>query len=75
MCMWIIISFKNVSVESEGEQSATGIEELEFVNQKATNSRFDVYTLSGVKVGHQASSLKGLPKGIYLVNGKKVAVK
>jgi len=32
-----------------------------------------VYTVSGVKVSD--SSLEGLPKGVYIVNGKKVLVK
>ena len=35
----------------------------------------DVYTLSGSKVRHQATSLKGLPKGVYIIKGKKVVVK
>ena len=33
---------------------------------------FDVYDLSGRKVRHQVTSLDGLPKGIYIVNGKKI---
>ena len=35
----------------------------------------DVYTLTGSKVRHAATSLDGLPKGVYIVNGKKVIVK
>ena len=35
----------------------------------------DVYTLSGTMVRSQATSLKGLPRGIYLVGGKKVTVR
>jgi hypothetical protein len=38
----------------------------------------DVYTLSGVRVRHQVTvngALQGLPKGIYVVNGKKILVK
>ena len=38
----------------------------------------DVYTLAGVKVKQgvkAADALKGLPKGIYVVDGKKVAVR
>ena len=31
-----------------------------------------IYTLTGVKVGND---LKKLPKGIYIINGKKVLVK
>lgn len=36
---------------------------------------FSVYTLSGVLVRSDASSLDGLPKGIYVVGGHKVVVK
>lgn len=31
---------------------------------------FDVYNLQGHKVRHHVNSLNGLPKGIYIVNGK-----
>lgn len=34
-----------------------------------------IYTLQGQFVGSNSSQLAGLPKGIYLVNGKKLAVK
>lgn len=33
---------------------------------------FDVFTLSGLKVKSKATSLDGLPKGIYVVKGKKI---
>lgn len=36
---------------------------------------FDIYTLSGIKVRSQAATTDGLPKGIYLINGKKHIVK
>ena len=32
----------------------------------------DVYSISGVLVRKNATTLEGLPKGIYIVNGKKV---
>ena len=35
----------------------------------------DVYTLTGIRVRRNASSVEGLPQGIYLFNGKKVVVK
>ena len=35
---------------------------------------FDVYDLSGRKVRHQVTTLKGLPSGAYIVNGKKVFI-
>ena len=35
----------------------------------------DIYNLQGQKVRSNATSLKGLPKGIYIINGSKVVVK
>ena len=36
---------------------------------------FDIYNLQGQKVKSKATDLNGLPKGIYIINGKKYAVK
>ena len=36
---------------------------------------FDIYNLQGQKVRSKATDLNGLPKGIYIINGKKHAVK
>ena len=36
---------------------------------------FDIYNLQGIKVKSKATDLRGLPRGIYIINGKKVAVK
>ena len=47
----------------------TGVEAVTPVIPAATNA---VYTLSGVRVG---TSLRNLPKGIYIMNGKKIMVK
>lgn len=35
---------------------------------------FDVYTLTGNKVRTNTTTLKGLPRGVYVVNGRKVVV-
>jgi hypothetical protein len=35
---------------------------------------FDVYTIDGKKIRHQVKSLKGLQKGIYIINGKTVVL-
>jgi hypothetical protein len=37
-----------------------------------TDNQGDVYTISGMKVRTATQSTKGLEKGIYIVNGKKV---
>jgi len=36
---------------------------------------YDIYTLSGVCLKHQANTLKGLRRGVYIINGKKVIIK
>ena len=65
-------------IETEGEitagGNATAVEELEIVK----NVPADVYTLTGVKVRHNvkmSNATQGLPKGVYIVGGKKVIVK
>ena len=35
----------------------------------------DVYNLQGQKVLTNTTSLEGLPKGVYIINGRKVVVK
>lgn len=50
------------------EMEGTGISGLTTNDHKA----FDVYDMSGRKVRTAATSLDGLPKGIYIANGKKV---
>ena len=49
----------------EGE--VTGIEEVTLEEWPA-----DVYDLNGRMVKAQAENLDGLPKGVYIVNGKKL---
>lgn len=48
-----------------------------FGDNASGNGRFThgIYTLQGQFIGSDSSKLAGLPSGIYLVNGKKVAVK
>ena len=35
----------------------------------------DIYNLQGEKVRSKATTLKGLSKGVYIINGKKVSIK
>lgn len=49
---------------------ATGIPE-----HKALPSFFDIYDLQGRKVRSKVSTIEGQPKGIYIINGKKVIKK
>ena len=56
-----------------GDDSATGIEGVD-----ASDRRVDVYTLEGVRVRtdvRMSEALKALPRGVYVVNGTKKAVK
>ncbi|MGM9713191.1 MAG: Omp28-related outer membrane protein [Prevotella sp.] len=39
------------------------------------NIRHDIYNTVGMKVGTNASSAKGLRKGLYIINGKKITVR
>ena len=41
----------------------------------ASGKPFDVYTVNGVMVRRHATSLHGLPKGLYMVGSRKVIVK
>lgn len=36
---------------------------------------FNIYTLSGIMVKRDATSIEGLPSGIYIVNGRKTVIK
>ena len=35
----------------------------------------DVYTLQGTRVRRQVTTLRGLPRGVYIVEGKSVVVR
>jgi len=57
---------------------ATGIEVVRVASSeaKAVDDKVKgIYTLTGVKVSDDAAELKTLKRGIYIVNGRKVAVK
>lgn len=54
------------------EQYAAGVDH---VVAETTNGKTAVYTLTGVKVKDDASSLDGLSSGVYIVGKKKVVVK
>lgn len=59
-----------VQIRLNLDGNTTAIDEVE-----QAGTTFTVYTLQGVLVREQATTLNGLPKGIYIVNGKKVVVK
>lgn len=51
------------------------VDAIESVPTASAVAGYDVLTLTGVQVRKGAVSLKGLPKGLYIVNGKKQIVK
>ena len=64
------------SLTSIGEDDGmvTAIEQVEIVTPDETSGN-NVYNLSGQVVRKNSTSLAGLAKGVYLVNGKKYIVK
>lgn len=56
--------------EMEQEDEVTTIR-----SSSASSAPFDVYSANGQKVRHQVTSLRGLPKGIYIVRGEKMVVR
>jgi len=45
------------------------------INELMESETFDVYDMSGRKVRRQATTLKDLPKGVYIIDGKKIVVR
>lgn len=67
---------------SDADENAENVHVYKFqftvavgINSLFTTSAHDVYTLSGVLVRKNATTLSGLPAGVYVVAGKKVLVK
>lgn len=70
------ISLQNMDVNGfeNDEDYTTGIENLLFESGILTHSA-DVYSIDGQLVRSKALNLNGLPKGVYIVNGKKYVKK
>jgi hypothetical protein len=64
--------FSNIVEKDFEQEDPTGIKTIE---SPVVIDGQGVYTLTGVKVADAVSGLNTLPQGIYVVNGKKVAVK
>lgn len=70
------ISLQNMNVNGfeNDEDNTTGIENLLFESGILTHSA-DVYSIDGQLVRSKALNFNGLPKGVYIVNGKKYVKK
>ena len=67
---WAEIFGETYSQEFEVVEDWDAIDKI-----SSDNKPFDVFTMDGKMVRHQVTTLKGLPKGIYIVNGRKEVVK
>lgn len=66
----ILLQNMNVNGFENDEDNTTGIENLLFESGILTHSA-DVYSIDGQLVRSKAINFNGLPKGVYIVNGKK----
>lgn len=62
----------NCPKELKVMDETTGIKDL---TTDKDNKPADIYSISGVKVREKATTVEGLPQGIYIFKGKKVIVK
>ena len=72
-CTVTVLAVAETRSSIGNDDGTTGIEDLD--EKPAVEEPYDVYDLSGRKVANQVTSLDGLPKGIYIVNGKKMLKK
>lgn len=70
----ILLQDMNVNGFENDEDHTTGIENLLFESGILTHSA-DVYSIDGQLVRSKVNNLNGLPKGVYIVNGKKYVKK
>lgn len=70
----ISLQSMNVNGFENDEDNTTGIENLLFESGILTHSA-DVYSIDGQLVRSKAINFNGLPKGVYIVNGKKYVKK
>lgn len=70
----ILLQDMNVNGFENDEDHTTGIENLLFESGILTHSA-DIYSIDGQLVRSKALNFNGLPKGVYIVNGKKYVKK
>ena len=72
-----LLSLKNMFLSNDEKYNTTGITELNTDRRQLTN-RVNVYTLGGQCVRssvERGEATRGLPAGIYVVDGKKIIVR
>ena len=70
---WTI--FDNFRLYYYGSLDKDLVSDIEEVNAPITNTSTDVYSITGVRVRANATTLEGLPAGIYIIDGHKVLIK
>ena len=73
----VVFTYESESTEDSGEDGESdGITSVS-ASSNGENGTYNVYTISGMHVMNttESTDIKSLPKGIYIVNGKKVVVK
>ncbi len=72
---WLVDRIGTNSIKFNiGDGSVTSIDEV-IANDRAEKTSDAVYTVDGVKICDNASSLEGLPAGLYIFKGKTHLVK
>lgn len=72
---WLVDCIGTNSIKFNiGDGSVTSIDEV-IANDRAEKTSDAVYTVDGVKIRDNASSLEGLPAGLYIFKGKTHLVK
>lgn len=72
---WLVDHTETNSIKFNiGDGSVTSIDEV-IANDRAEKTSDAVYTVDGVKIRDNASSLEGLPAGLYIFKGKTHLVK
>lgn len=67
------VRFTNTNLIGKPDRTTTGIVTIQNGEEKLSDG--NIYSISGQIVRKGSTQTSGLPKGIYIINGKKVVVK
>ena len=71
-------AYLRIPMQAAGNTECIGVklDDASGISETTADSPvFNIYTLSGILVKHDATSVEGLPRGIYIVNGRKTVIK